>query len=77
MPIPPKYKFILSPREVEVLKLFVEGKTTREIAATLKVSPSTVEGHSQKILEKAGVNRRKDAIAIADKLIKESENASD
>jgi DNA-binding CsgD family transcriptional regulator len=34
---------ILSPREIEVLQLVVEGKTSSEIADILSLSPKTIE----------------------------------
>lgn len=44
----------LSTREVEVLKLLCEEKSNKEIAAELFISPRTVEGHRNKLLEKTG-----------------------
>lgn len=42
----------LSPREREVLQLIAEGKTTKEIAATLGVSVKTIESHRARLMEK-------------------------
>jgi two-component system response regulator FixJ len=42
----------LSPRERDVLKLVVEGKSTKEIARALNISPRTVDGHRSHIMEK-------------------------
>lgn len=42
----------LSPRESEVLKLLVSGKTTKRIAARLKIGPTTVDFHRNNILGK-------------------------
>lgn len=44
---------------VNVLKLIIEGKTNKEIAAILKVSVSTVKWHVQKALDKTGIRDRK------------------
>ncbi len=44
----------LSPRELEVINLLCSEYTTREIATKLFISPRTVEGHRNKILEKTG-----------------------
>ena len=43
---------LLTPREREVLQLYAEGGTTREIADRLCVSVKTVETHRQRIMEK-------------------------
>jgi two-component system response regulator NreC len=43
---------LLTPREREVLQLYAEGGTTREIADRLCVSIKTVETHRQRIMEK-------------------------
>jgi DNA-binding NarL/FixJ family response regulator len=42
----------LSAREREVLQLLAEGKTSKEIAAALNVSPKTVESHRGQIMDK-------------------------
>jgi predicted ATPase/DNA-binding CsgD family transcriptional regulator len=55
----------LSPREIEVLRLVAEGRTNREIAETLVVSPSTVAFHVRSILNKTGVANRTAAGAYA------------
>lgn len=47
-----------SPRELEVLKLVVEGYSNREIAIALHLSPNTVKTHVRAILNKLGVNHR-------------------
>jgi DNA-binding NarL/FixJ family response regulator len=55
----------LSPREVEVLRLLVEGRSDREIAAALAISPRTVMRHVAGILNKLGVSSRTAAATIA------------
>lgn len=44
----------LSSRELEVLALICRELTTREIANALCISPRTVEGHRNRLLEKTG-----------------------
>ncbi|MCX6864748.1 MAG: response regulator transcription factor [Verrucomicrobia bacterium] len=45
---------ILSDREFEVFRLFGEGRTAKEIAAQLSISPKTVAVHRDHIKEKIG-----------------------
>lgn len=45
----------LSPRELEVLQLLAEGRSTREAADTLFVSVKTIEAHRRNIMEKLGL----------------------
>jgi two-component system, LuxR family, response regulator FixJ len=46
----------MSPREREVLALLATAKTTLEIAAALKIRPTTVEKHRRHIFERLGVD---------------------
>jgi DNA-binding CsgD family transcriptional regulator len=55
----------LTDRETEVLTLLVLGKTNREIAASLFVSPRTVGSHVSNILAKLGVRTRTEAATAA------------
>jgi DNA-binding CsgD family transcriptional regulator/tetratricopeptide (TPR) repeat protein len=48
----------LSPREVDVLRLLVEGRPDRQIADTLSISPKTVGRHISNILAKLDVTTR-------------------
>jgi DNA-binding NarL/FixJ family response regulator len=49
---------ILTPRELEVLKLIAEAQTSKEIAEQLVISVKTVERHRQNILDKLGLRDR-------------------
>ncbi len=49
---PASINTVLSPREIEVLQLIAEGKSTRDVAETLSVSTKTVETHRQHIMAK-------------------------
>ncbi|NJN86341.1 MAG: response regulator transcription factor [Leptolyngbyaceae cyanobacterium SL_7_1] len=55
----------LSKRELEVLKLVVEGKSNPEIAATLYLSVSTVKVHVRSIMGKLAVDDRVQAAVVA------------
>jgi len=56
---------MLSLREHEVLALLVEGRTNRQIGATLFVSEKTASSHVTHILGKLGVTSRGAAAAVA------------
>ena len=58
------YPFDLSQREVEVLRLVVEGMTDGEIAEELYLSPRTISTYLSSIYNKLGVNSRAAAAAI-------------
>jgi DNA-binding NarL/FixJ family response regulator len=49
---------ILTPRELEVLKLIAEANTNKQIADALFISIKTVERHRQNILDKLGMSDR-------------------
>ena len=47
---------ILSQREREVLQLLAEGKTTKQVARQLHISPKTVEAHRLRIMNKLNID---------------------
>jgi RNA polymerase sigma factor (sigma-70 family) len=47
---------LLSQREREVLQLMAEGKTTKQIALQLHISPKTVEGHRLRLMDKLNID---------------------
>jgi DNA-binding NarL/FixJ family response regulator len=55
----------LTPREIQVLRLVAEGRTNRQIAATLVISQHTVGRHLSNIYTKLGVGSRSAATAYA------------
>ncbi|MCA0417496.1 MAG: DNA-binding response regulator [Proteobacteria bacterium] len=54
----------VSAREAEVLSWIAQGKTNRDIAEILDVSPRTVNKHLERIFRKIGVENRTAAAAI-------------
>jgi len=58
----------ISPRELRVLKEIAAGRSNKEIAAQLNVSPNTVKTHVARLFEKLGAKRRTDAIKLAREL---------
>ncbi|MEU0486705.1 AAA family ATPase [Streptosporangium sp. NPDC006013] len=59
---------LLTPRELEVLRLVAQGRSNREIAAELFISAKTVSVHVSNILGKLGVSTRGEAAAAAHRL---------
>jgi DNA-binding NarL/FixJ family response regulator len=55
----------LSPREIDVLHELVKGATNREIAYKLFISENTVKHHIHNLLEKLGVENRRQAANLA------------
>jgi LuxR family maltose regulon positive regulatory protein len=58
----------LSERELDVLRLVVQGLTNTEIAAELVIANSTVKTHVNRIYGKLGVRTRTQAVARAHQL---------
>jgi len=58
----------LTPREVEVLQLLVEGLTNRRIGERLGISEHTAKFHVNAILGKLGAQSRSEAVAQAARL---------
>jgi len=58
----------LSERELEVLHLISTGRTNKEIAGQLVVSPGTVKAHTASIYRKLDVANRTEAVARARQL---------
>ncbi len=55
----------LSQRELDVLKLIVEGYSNQEIAAALYLSPNTIKTHIRGIMNKLAVDDRVQAAVVA------------
>lgn len=55
----------LTERELEVLKLMVDGLNNTQIAGKLMVSPSTIKSHVSNVLSKLGVASRTEAVTLA------------
>jgi len=55
----------LTPRELDVLKLLVEGARNKEISARLHISHGTVRFHVGNIFQKLGVSSRTEAVRMA------------
>jgi len=55
----------LSPRQIEILVLLKGGRSTREIANRLVLSPNTVRNHIAQIMEKTGTFSQTELLAKA------------
>jgi len=56
---------LLSPRELDVLRLFAEGNKIIQIAAALSLSPKTVSTYRERLLEKLKLHTTSDLIRYA------------
>jgi DNA-binding NarL/FixJ family response regulator len=63
-----RQKFSLTTREAEVLRWIAEGKSNRDVASILDVSPRTVNKHLEQIFTKLGVENRTAAAAVVMRL---------
>ena len=55
----------LTARELEVLRLLSDGRSTVEIAALLGISPMTVQSHVKNVLAKLRVHSKVEAVRLA------------
>ena len=55
----------LTPRQREIVQLLAEGRSAKEIAATLAISPRTVEFHKYQIMETHGLHSTAELIHFA------------
>jgi two-component system, NarL family, response regulator NreC len=56
---------LLTAREKEVLQLLAEGKTNKEAAVLLDVSPYTVESHRTKLMQKLNIHNTAEIVLYA------------
>lgn len=54
----------LTPQELQVALLLADGRTTREAAAALFLSPKTVEYHLRKVYTKLGIRSREELAGV-------------
>ena len=62
---PERADYDLTPHEIRILKLLVEGHSYKTAAAELNVTPSTINFHLQHIYEKLQVHSKSEAVAKA------------
>lgn len=56
---------LLTPRELQVLRLIARGNTNRQIAKTLLLSVRTVDSHRANLMNKLGTSSRADLVQYA------------
>jgi DNA-binding NarL/FixJ family response regulator len=56
---------LLTPRELEVLKLIAQGNTVKHCAELLALAPSTVDNHKSRLMKKLGVHKSLDLARLA------------
>jgi DNA-binding CsgD family transcriptional regulator len=61
----PRSSTELTPRELDVLRLLVDGRTDKEIGEALYIGTRTVQTHVANLFAKLGVNARAEAAAVA------------
>jgi DNA-binding NarL/FixJ family response regulator len=58
----------LTPRQREVLQLIAEGRTMKEVASILNISPRTAESHKYEIMQSLGVRTTAELVQYAVRL---------
>jgi DNA-binding NarL/FixJ family response regulator len=56
---------LLTDREKEVLQLLAEGKSNKEVAALLNLSPYTVETHRNNMMQKLNLHNTAEIVLYA------------
>jgi DNA-binding NarL/FixJ family response regulator len=54
----------LTPRQLQLLRLVADGKTNKEIAATLNLSQFTVKNHMRRVMRQVEAASRHDAVSL-------------
>lgn len=57
---------LLTPREIEVVRMVAKAMTNKEIASKLHIADGTVKIHLHNIYEKLDINRRAELVRVAD-----------
>jgi len=56
---------LLTPREIEVLRLIAQGHTVKRCAEVLELAPSTVDNHKARLMKKLGIHKSLDLTRLA------------
>lgn len=60
----PEQQATLTPKQLTVLEQLTKGKSNKQIAKDLELSPNTVKAHVSEVLRRLGVTSRAEAIAL-------------
>jgi two-component system, NarL family, response regulator YdfI len=63
-PEPNPFDHVLTPREIEVLRMMAQGLGNKEIASQLGISDHTVKFHISSIFAKLGASSRTEAVTV-------------
>ena len=55
---------VLTPRQLQLLRLVAQGMTNKEIAASLNLSQFTVKNHLRRVMRQVDASSRSDAVAL-------------
>jgi DNA-binding NarL/FixJ family response regulator len=55
----------LTPRELEILQMIVDGKSNKEIASALGLSANTVAVHRANIMDALGIHKTAELVVYA------------
>jgi DNA-binding NarL/FixJ family response regulator len=56
---------LLTPRELEVLKLIAQGNSVKDCAGLMALAPSTVDNHKSRLMKKLGVHKSLELTRLA------------
>ena len=59
-----KSEYLLTDREIEIIKFILAGKSSKDIAEILFISKDTVDTHRRNIIEKTGVKSTSELIGL-------------
>lgn len=55
----------LTPREKEVMRMIIDGKSNKEMARIIDISPRTIEVHRGNVMRKSGAKNAADLVRMA------------
>lgn len=65
LPSDEQYAKLLTKREREIIRMLMDGMSSKQIAQTLQISPNTVNNHRKRLLGKTGCNNSMELVRYA------------